>query len=291
MEARPNQLESMLSQWQSDDSLLDSGHFARRMAIQDELDRLFTHDAFHRDASPNPGSPDLGNRARALYLRLESINNELFTSIRGRIQAGNCPAEFAVILHNLATPPRGLVYDYLDDLVAGVLQFNPPSGEPRPLGPDSVFYQPTPARHIFHLIGAAAISESDTLIDLGSGLGHVPLLATICTGATSIGIELDPDWVASATECAHNLNLQSVTFRPQNARSADLSSASVFYLYTPFTGDTLAAVLESIRNQSTRRPIRVCTFGPCTAIVGNEPWLKPITPLVSDQVSVFVPLG
>jgi hypothetical protein len=295
MSAPPGQLESLLFEWESDETLLDSAHFARRIGIQDELDRIFTGEVLHPNSSPgfanaNRTNSDLSSRARALHLKLESINLELFNSIRRQIQTGTCPTEFLPLLRDPSTEaPRGLAYDYLDDLIAGVLQFKPPIEEPRPLSPDSVFYQPTPARHIFHLITAAAITSADTFIDLGSGLGHVPLLASICTGATAIGIELDPIWITSAINCAATLNLRNVIFLAQDVREADLSSGTVFYLYTPFTGSTLASVLESLCNQSTQRPIRICTFGPCTLAVGNEPWLRPIIPPVSDQITVFLP--
>jgi hypothetical protein len=267
----------MLSLWESDTGLLESDNFARRVAIQDDLDRLFPDEPLYPDSSRN-----LIDRARALHLKLESANTELFASIRRQIQAGTCPSEFSSILHTFTIPPRGLAYDYLDDLISGVLQFQPPTEPLRPLHSESVFYQPTPARHIFHLISSAAITKADTLIDLGSGLGHVPLLASICTGASSIGIELDPAWIASAAKCANALNLRNVNFLAQDARQADL------YLYTPFTGSTLQSVLNLLRTQASLSPIRIGTFGPCTLVLCEEIWLKPLTPPVADQISLFV---
>ena len=285
MQVRHSQLESKLAGWESDLSLLDPAGFAHRFAIQDDLDRYF----FEPVPLALDPDRDLLSRAHALSTKLDLVNERLFNSMRRQIQRGACPAEFLPIMRDLATPPRGLAYDYLDDLLAGVLQFEPRSVEPHPLEPDSVFYQPTPARHIFHLIGAAAITTADTLIDLGSGLGHVPLLASICTGATSVGIELDPTWVESASKCAGTLNLSQTTFLTQDAREADLSSGSVFYLYTPFTGATLASVLQSLRKQASLRPIRICTFGHCTLAVSDQPWLIPATSPVADQITVFLP--
>ena len=276
------QLESMLSQWDSDTTLFASNQFARRAEVQDEMEHLLGVAALDSHLEH-----DLIRRARALQAKLESINNHLFASIRCEIQAGRCPAEFTSILHGLATPPRGLAYTFLDDLLTGVFQFDPPAQEARPLTPDSVFYQPTPARHIFRLISAAAITRADTLIDLGSGLGHVPLLVSICTGATSIGIELDPTWIASARSCADQLGLSSVSFVTQDAREANLSDGSVFYLYTPFTGLTLARILDSLRTQAKSHPIRICSFGPCTVTIAQQPWLHPSSPPDSEQLTVF----
>jgi hypothetical protein len=279
------QFESRLALWESDGTLLEPNQFRRRMEILDQLDALIP------DADPSGprSAPDLLSRAQAFSSYLDSANTQLFNSIRSQIQTGICPTEFQALLRDSSESPHGLAYDYLDDLVAGVFQFEPLTKEPLTLDPDSVFYQPTPARHIFHLITAAAINRTDTLIDLGSGLGHVSLLASICTGATTVGIELDPAWIASAKNCAGNLSLSNVSFLAQDARVANLSSGTVFYLYTPFTGSTLATVLDALRGQSLLRPIRICTFGPCTLSVGNQRWLTPLTPPANDRITVFLP--
>jgi len=278
------QLESLLEQWESDKTLLEPSRFASRTEILDRLDR-FLFEPQLQESSPGH---DLVRRARAFSALLNAANDQFFAAVRQQIQTGTCPPEFQTFLHQQASaPPRGLAYDFLDDLIAGVFELTPPAAEPCTLEPDSVFYQPTPARHIFRLISAAPVNQADTLVDLGSGLGHVPLLVSICTGATSIGIELDPAWNDAATQCATYLNLHRTTFFTQNAREADLSSGTVFYLYTPFTGSTLVSVLESLRNESSKRPIRVCTFGPCTVEVSTQTWLEPLTPPVEDQVAVF----
>lgn len=279
------QFESSLALWEADGTLLDTNQFRRRMEILDQLDALIPNAA----PSGPRCAPDLLSRARKLSSRLEAENTELFNSIRNQIQSGICPTEFQALLRDSSEIPHGLAYDYLDDLLAGVFQFEPPTEEPRPLDPDLVFYQPTPARHIFHMISAAPITKTDTLIDLGSGLGHIPLLTSICTGATTVGIELDPAWIASARKCAANLNLSNVSFLAQDAREANLTSGTVFYLYTPFTGSTLATVLDALGDQAARRPIRICTFGPCTLAVSNQRWLTPLTPPATDRITVFLP--
>jgi trans-aconitate methyltransferase len=157
---------------------------------------------------------------------------------------------------------------------------------PRP-GYEMLFYQPTPVRHILQLITSSALSEADTLVDLGSGLGHVPLLASIFTGAQSFGIEIEAAYVASAQECAQSLCLSRVRFIQQDARTADLSSGTVFYLYTPFTGSILSHVLGKLRHESTYRQIRICTFGPCTSVVAKEPWLNASALPDPEQITTF----
>jgi hypothetical protein len=224
-------------------------------------------------------------RARALYARLEAANFELYQTIRCEIQRG----AGAEIL--LPWVPAGLAhgesYDYLDELTIGVFQFEEPDAGVVALGAEMVAYQPTPARHIFDLIERTALTERDVLVDLGSGLGHVALLASICTSARSIGIELDPAYIDCARRSAEGLNLNNVTFLQQDVRTADLSGGTVFYLYTPFTGTILRTVLDSLRREATRRPIRICTFGPCTPTIAEEQWLEAPGALHTDRIAIF----
>jgi hypothetical protein len=107
------------------------------------------------------------------------------------------------------------------------------------------------------------------------------------TGIRSSGIELEAAYVASAQECAQSLHLTSVYFIQQDARTADLSRGTIFYLYSPFTGSILAEVLERLRKESIQRPIRVCTFGPCTRAVAQESWLNASAVADPGQITVF----
>jgi 16S rRNA A1518/A1519 N6-dimethyltransferase RsmA/KsgA/DIM1 with predicted DNA glycosylase/AP lyase activity len=150
-----------------------------------------------------------------------------------------------------------------------------------------VFYQPTPARHIFHMIAVTALTASDVLVDLGSGLGHVPLLVSTCTGASSVGIEVEASYVERARQCAQRLNLNRVAFIHQDARAADLSGGTIFYLYTPFTGSTLRCVLNLLRREAATRRIRICTYGPCTSVIAEESWLVATAAPATDRISVF----
>ena len=184
-------------------------------------------------------------------------------------------------------PANGVGYDYLDELISGVFRFVEPNIGHIQKESEMVFYQPTPARHIFSLIGLTALTAADVLVDLGSGLGHVPLLVSICTGARTIGIELETSYVECAQQCAQRLNLNHVTFIRQDARTADLSIGTVFYLYTPFTGSILSDVLDLLRREAAGRHIRICTYGPCTSVIAEEPWLEAATAPEAHRITLF----
>jgi len=281
-----NALVSLIGELEQDRSLDEPRHLRQRIEALDDLD------AYLPDGQPIGTA--LHHRARAIYAELESVNFRLYEAIRRDIQRG---AGGGRLLERMADwngaanlmNCRG--YDYLDELISGVLRFEKPSAEGVQLESEMVSYQPTPARHIFDLIGRTALTERDFLIDLGSGLGHVTLMVSICTSAHCTGIELEPSYVDCARKSAGSLNLNNVRFIQGDARAADLSDGTVFYLYTPFIGTILRDVLNSLRHEAVRREIRICTFGPCTQVVAEEQWLSVIGALETDRIAMFLSRG
>lgn len=267
--AAARSLDSLLGEWERDRSLREPKRLRQRIEL---LDRL---EGFDPAIASNS---DLRDRFESLRTALESINQHCYRTIRDAIRQGSGRRALQAWLPapGNAMPPRddGERYDYLDTLIAGVLSLAEPSSGIAELASDMVFYQPTPARHIFDFLQRSRLAKSEVLMDLGSGLGQVPLLAAIGTGARCIGIEREAAYVDSARRCAEALDLDGVSFIHQDARTADLSVATIFYLYTPFTGTMLGEMLSKLEQEARRRPIRIGTLGPCTPIVAREPWLR-----------------
>jgi 16S rRNA G966 N2-methylase RsmD len=277
-----NALVSLIGELEQDRSLDEPRYLRQRFEALDELDTYLS--------DGQPIGTVLHRRARAIYAEVESVNFRLYEAIRRDIQrgaGGGSLLEWTPDWNGAASLTNSRGYDHLDDLINGVLQFEEPSAEIVQLESEMVSYQPTPARHIFDLIGRTALTERDFLIDLGSGLGHVTSMASICTAASCTGIELEPSYVNCAQKSARSLNLNNVRFIEGDARAADLSVGTVFYLYTPFTGTILRDVLNLLRQEAVRREIRICTFGPCTRVVAEEQWLSVIGALETDRIAIF----
>lgn len=221
---------------------------------------------------------------------LEAANRDLYRSLREEIRRGagaKALSAWAPAPHSDAREDDGQRYDFLDALLSGVLQIDEPAADVAELEPEMVFYQPTPARHIFDMIDRTGLHERDVLVDFGSGLGHVPLLAAICTGAHCVGIEREAAYVDCAARCAQALGLANARFVRQDAREADLSAGTVFYLYTPFTGAMLGEMLARLKREADARAIRIATLGPCTPVVAREPWLRSDDAPKPDRPVVF----
>jgi hypothetical protein len=83
------------------------------------------------------------------------------------------------------------------------------------------------------------------------------------------------------------LNLSQVQFLAEDARTADLSDGTVFYMFTPFTGAMLTDVLDRLRTRSKTRQIKICTLGPCTLVLRRQSWLTEKHRSDTETVAIF----
>lgn len=229
--------------------------------------------------------PAVEARAQRILDTIATLDDALFARLRDEVRAGRGKAALAP--WRVVDEPRGQHYDAFDALLVGVLALEDPvSDDPVP-PPDMVFYQPTPARHIVDCVRRAGIGAGDAVLDLGSGLGHVPMLVNILTGARVTGVEREPAYVAAATRAAAALGLEGVRFVHADAREASFDDVDVVYLFTPFIGRVLAEVVAMLERAAARRPLRIVTLGPCTRTFARLPWLEADGTTAPDRVAVF----
>lgn len=261
----------------ADTSWREPSAFRWRADAADRLDLLML-------AMPDPAERQ---RADGLLDAMAAVDQVLFATLRGAIRDGAGARALAPWLD--IGEPVGAHYDALDALLAGVLAIEEPMpADPRP-PTDMVFYQPTPARHIVDAVRRAGLSPADCVLDLGSGLGHVPLLAHILSGASVAGVEREPVYVEAANSAAQALGLSGVSFTCTDAREADYSAPTVFYLFTPFVGTVLRDVVARIEAEARQRALRIVALGPCTRTFARQPWLTTDAPdpEAADRIIIF----
>ena len=269
-------MSALIDRLERKSTLYRAENFVQRMQALDLLE-LHTLDdsALFADAE----QPELMQRAGQSRQKLADANDALFAHLLQSVRAGDRAAvyrTFRRVDRQIARDADDdlLGYDELDMLANGLLEVASVPEEPDSYQSDMVFYQPTPARVILRLIDVLRPSKDDLLYDLGSGLGHVPILVNLLTGIRTCGIELQDAYYRYSVECLDKLALPDTTFIHADARDADYSAATIFYLYTPFQGEILQQVLRQLQAQSAGRAIRICAYGPCVLEISRQPWLR-----------------
>jgi precorrin-6B methylase 2 len=139
------------------------------------------------------------------------------------------------------------------------------------LPPGSVPYLPCGVEEIVAAVLEAPVEPDDTLVDLGSGLGRVVILASLISGARALGIEIQDHLVRSARARCAELALAGVSFVHADAAEAALDG-SIFFLYAPCNGDMLTRLLGRLEEVARRRAIIICAVG---VELHGMSWLRP----------------
>ncbi len=279
---------------EEDVSIYHEAHFNARANAIDFIDfHIIGRIAGLLSTEPNAELETLKQRAEKAKQRLEDIDNNLFKRLREEItSAFYPPVSFKAMINKyLGGDFRiglGKVgYDNLDVFVNGLLSDQPLPEAGISREPEMVFYQQTPARVIFELAGRASLTPDDVFFDIGSGLGHVPLLVNLLTGAKTRGVEYEPAYCDYATACVSRLNLANVAFINTTAQNADYTNGSVFFMYTPFDGLMLQQMLDNLKCESFKRPIRIFTYGPCSPQVAQQNWLGCVNGPADDIYALY----
>ena len=120
---------------------------------------------------------------------------------------------------------------------------------------------PCPVDASLDVIATAKVRPSDVFVDLGAGLGRVTLLVHLLSGATALGIELQPHLVELARAKADALSISKLRYVTADAAEVDLSEGTIFFSYASLGRVKLQRVLEQLVSLATRRPLVLCAVG------------------------------
>lgn len=155
----------------------------------------------------------------------------------------------------------------------------PDDGPALPRG--CVPYLPSSVDVVLRMIEQANIGANDVFVDIGCGVGRVALLVKMLTGASVVGLEVQPHLAAGARELAARLGMALDVV--EGDASDGVPAGSVYFLYCPFGGARLKRVWSHLEIESKRRcsPLRICTVD---LPVAEHDWLKLILPIANDLV-------
>jgi len=279
-----SEIQADIERIENDASLYNETNFDNRANAIDFIDFHIIDriDGLQQNAGPLKELDALMQHAIQVKRRLEKIDAGLFKQLRQNISTGVYAASsFSEMVCKYvggsawnAGRQEKAGYDNLDIFINGLLSAGPLPEATTEREPGMVFYQQTPARIIFELAEQAQLNREDVFFDIGSGLGHVAILVNLLSGATTIGTEYEPAYCNYANTCTSQLNLPDVQFVNADARYADYSRGTVFFMYTPFGGSILDDMLGVLQKESQKRNIRIFTYGPCSPHVFRQAWLE-----------------
>jgi SAM-dependent methyltransferase len=118
---------------------------------------------------------------------------------------------------------------------------------PRPL-PELASFQPTPHEVVETMLRIAGVCPGDVLYDLGCGDGRIVIAAAKRFGVRAVGVDIDARRIAEARAAARRSGIEHlVEFRHEDARSVDLTAATVVTLYLSESG--VLALSAKLREQ------------------------------------------
>jgi SAM-dependent methyltransferase len=97
---------------------------------------------------------------------------------------------------------------------------------------DPIPFVPTTMPVVERMLELAEVKKDDLIYDLGSGDGRILIHAAKRFGTRGVGVDLDPQRVAEATEKAKEEGVSHlVEFRAEDGTQTDISKATVVTLY------------------------------------------------------------
>ena len=98
--------------------------------------------------------------------------------------------------------------------------------------PSFISFIPTPPSHVNGFFQLVNVSSSDVVYDLGCGDGRLLFTALEKGAGRAVGIELDPEPLATAREEAKKRGVEDrITFHQADIISVNLSDATIVFTY------------------------------------------------------------
>ena len=175
---------------------------------------------------------------------MDESHRESARRIRARIERGqHDPSRLRSALLEVPTVDR----DAWFDLALGLGEL-PDDGPELPQG--CVPYLPCSVEHLLRVDDHAPVGESDVFVDIGSGAGRATAFVHLLSGASAIGVEIQPRLVVAARALAARLRASRILSLEGDAAALTSVMASGTTIQTS-SSSTDGAIIR-------RASVRVC---------------------------------
>ena len=131
-------------------------------------------------------------------------------------------------------------------------------------------------------------SQTELLVDLGSGYGRLALYGGLLRNARVHGIELVRERVDEALRVRDLWGLSCMEITCGDATMIEWPQASVYCVLNPFLPSVLPLALERLREEARRRYIRIASVSTSNLTFERQPWL---TEVPQESPHPHSPLG
>ncbi len=142
-------------------------------------------------------------------------------------------------------------------------------------GLEQTYYEGTSYERIREIFRALKLTAGDVVYDLGCGYGRLVFYGALTTEAQFRGVELVPERVRAARAVKERLAIENAEIVEGHVLGQDFSDGNIFYMFDPFSKETLWQVLERLQTISERKPITIVSHYMRDSLDGL-PWLKRI---------------
>jgi SAM-dependent methyltransferase len=137
-------------------------------------------------------------------------------------------------------------------------------------------YARSPILHAIRAIEALDLIESDRFLDVGCGVGLIPILASLLTPARTSGVDFNSELITCGRSLIERNKIENVQLFCGDARDFDYSGTNRLYCFAPFFGKVLGAVLLRLEQHSRSEPIRIAGLSErWNAELRRQKWLQP----------------
>jgi len=161
---------------------------------------------------------------------------------------------------------------------------------------DATFYMSIPYIRLFKLFKILNLNKTNTLLDIGSGLGRVVLLSKNYNIKKAIGVELDNSLhklaLINSTKCNIKSSTETQFLNIDAVKYLD-NSPDIYIMFNPFGIQTLIHVMENIKKSIEDKPrkIKIVYLSAwqtdCQKYMDNLPWLNKMIVTEKQIPSIF----
>jgi len=145
--------------------------------------------------------------------------------------------------------------------------------------PDSVHYEAPDYVRLWLTIRHLVLRSEDVVYEVGCGMGRVLCIFARRRVRRVIGIEICPELAKIASQNASRVrgSKSPVEVRVADAADTSYDEGTIYFFFNPFGAETLACVLEQIRESLVLKPraVRIVYMHPIhEAVLEQTGWLR-----------------